>query len=232
MLLKELLQRLQSVYNKGVPSQSKRLSDRHIYNKLLTLRSKLLYQQVSKKQKISDFNYSVIDCIELEEVPHINCPCVPRTGCNVMRTKYPLPKPVSNFSSHLIEYVCSIDKKTRFTESSAIEYQYKSHNKYTHSLPVYIIENNFGYFYGNNIPKAVSIKLLLSDPITAYSHPTLCSTEGLIVDNCIDIREINFPIDDHLLEDMLELAKQEIKELLLIEDDTRNNMIDDVEPKK
>ena len=41
MLVKELVQRIQSLYSKGVQSDDTRLSSPHIYNKLITVRSKL-----------------------------------------------------------------------------------------------------------------------------------------------------------------------------------------------
>ena len=53
MLIKEIVQRIQSLYSKGVQSDDSRLSDRHIYNKMITVRSKLISQQHNKKQKIS-----------------------------------------------------------------------------------------------------------------------------------------------------------------------------------
>ena len=49
----EIIQRIQSMYSKGVESDDSRLRPRHIYNKLLTTTAKLYQQQKNKKQKIN-----------------------------------------------------------------------------------------------------------------------------------------------------------------------------------
>ena len=56
----EIIQRIQSLYSKGAQSDDSRLSDRHIYNKLLTLRSKYISQQAKKKQKVNQWNFQVL----------------------------------------------------------------------------------------------------------------------------------------------------------------------------
>ena len=48
----EIIQRVQSMYSKGVESDDSRLRARHIYNKLLTTTAKLYQQQKNKKQRI------------------------------------------------------------------------------------------------------------------------------------------------------------------------------------
>ena len=88
MLVKEIIQRIQSLYSKGVQSSDSRLTARHIFNKVLTVRTKLLSQQSAKKQKISDWNYQTISCVELIEIPPHQCPCIPPLGCELVRSKF------------------------------------------------------------------------------------------------------------------------------------------------
>ena len=98
MKIGEIVQRVQSLYSKGVHSDDSRLSARHIYNKLLTVRARLISQEAKKKQKISQWNYQTISCIELIKVPAHECPCLPPIGCDMLRSKYKLPKPLSGLS--------------------------------------------------------------------------------------------------------------------------------------
>ena len=42
MILRDIIQRVLSLYNKGLQSDDNRLKPRHIYNKLITVRSLLL----------------------------------------------------------------------------------------------------------------------------------------------------------------------------------------------
>jgi len=59
MTIKEIIQRVQSLYSKGVQSDDVRLEDRHIYNKMITVRSKLISQEAKKRQKINQWNYQI-----------------------------------------------------------------------------------------------------------------------------------------------------------------------------
>src|SRR5690606_20582736 len=114
----EIIQRIQSLYSKGVNSDDSRLSNRHIYNKLLTVRSRIISQEAKKKQRISSWNYQTIPCIELIKVEAHNCPCIPPLGCQILRSRYPLPKPLSGLSGELIKNVTSIDRTIKIDEIS------------------------------------------------------------------------------------------------------------------
>ena len=50
MKTEELIQRVQSLYSKGVQSDDSRLTSRHIYNKLTTVRAKLVTEEAKKNQ--------------------------------------------------------------------------------------------------------------------------------------------------------------------------------------
>lgn len=232
MLNKELIQRVQSLYSRGIQSDNTNLSPRHIYNACLSVRSKLLYQQLSKKQKLSDYNYSILECVELIEVDTVSCPCFPSSGCTVLRTKYPLPKPMTNFNNHVIEYVMNPDYKIRFNQTNRIEYNISNHNKYTSSSPKYILENNYIYVYGSSLPKSINIKLLLENPTEKYTLPTLCSSLGLLKDNCLSMEDLIFPIDDYLIEDLIQIVIKELVDRFVQEpQDIYNDNIDDINNK-
>ena len=74
MKIGEIVTRIQSLYSKGVASDDSRLSNRLIYNKMLTVRSRLVVEQAKKKQRISRWNYQTISCIELIEVSTADLP--------------------------------------------------------------------------------------------------------------------------------------------------------------
>ena len=118
MKIKELIQRIQSTYSKGVQSDDSRLTNRHIYNKLLTTRALLLSREVNKKRKLSAWNYSTLPCVEIVEITsNEECPCIPDVGCSVYRSKHKLPKPIVSLSSHMIKGVYSTDaqRSIKFT---------------------------------------------------------------------------------------------------------------------
>ena len=130
MKIGEISQRVQSLYSKGVSSDDSRLSSRHIYNKLLTTRAKLISEQAKKKQRVSQWNYQVISCIELIKVPAHECPCLPPIGCDMLRSKYKLPKPLSGLSGSLIQTVTTIDRGKKLNEVSMNAVKSLTGNKY------------------------------------------------------------------------------------------------------
>ena len=131
MLVSEVIQRIQSLYSKGAQSDDSRLTSRHIYNKMLTVRSKLLSQEAKKKQRVSQWNFQTISCVELIEAPVHECPCVPPIGCKIYRTREPLPEPLTNLNNHLIQSVTSLDGNIIYADIEWTELKYQYTNKYT-----------------------------------------------------------------------------------------------------
>ena len=211
MLLKEILQRVQSLYSKGVQSDDTRLKPRHTYNKLLTGRSKLLSQQAKKKQKISDWNYVILPCVELIKVSSHDCPCLPQIGCKVYRTKYPLPRPMTNLNVHLIDWVLTLGGDRKFNEKTRDGQRNLKGNKYTKATDTFVLENSHAYFYGKDLPKVVKIKLLAEDPIKALDYPSICDGEDCEdCTDCVSAFDKEFPIDADLIDTLVELTYGEL----------------------
>ena len=105
-----IVQRVLSLYNKGVQSDESRLTPRHIYSVVLSNRSTLLEQQSKKKQKINQVNYQTI-ILEMEQVDSVKVACsnIP-LDCSSFRTKKPLPKILSDMNKLLIHSISTIDK--------------------------------------------------------------------------------------------------------------------------
>jgi len=222
MKLKDILQRVQSLYSKGVKSDDSRLTNRHIYNKLLTVRSRLISQEAKKKQKISQWNYQVLPCVELELVPPHDCPCVPPLGCKILRTKYKLPEPLTGLNGSLIQTVSTMDRGIKIDEVTLNAVNAQKGNKYTSKKMNYFLHNGYLYVTSTQNLKAISIVALFEDPIEASQFKGLCDCEDC--NNCIDYLEQDFPIDNDLIDAMIELT---INELVILfsqsqEDQTNN----------
>lgn len=210
MLVEDLIQRVQSLYSKGVQSDNTRLSPRHIYNKLLTVRSKLLYQKANKKQMFNQWEYQVLPCIELIEVEKHECPCLPPIGCKILRSKYPLPKPINSMDKHFIQSVTSIDGSVIYSETSYIAKQHEKGNKYTAYHPDYYIRNNYLYVTWKKGPKILSISGIFEDPVEAQKFPSYCGDECTDCDECKSNLELEFPIEDNMLDTLIEMCINEL----------------------
>ena len=233
MIVKEIIQRIQSLYSKGVESDDSRLTSRHIYNKMITVRNKLISQKARKKQKISQWSYQTLPCVKLEKVPKHDCPCLPPIGCDILKTKFPLPKPIVDLNNHLIQSVTSIDGSIIYSEIGWIEKKYKAFNKYTSLKPDYFIKNNYLYITHKRGPKIISITGLFEDPIEVENYPSYCSELTEECDNCNDCKsplDIFFPIDNDLIDDLIKICTEELiilfsKNIEDLTNDSKDNLI-------
>ena len=233
MIVADLLDRIQSLYSKGVSSDESRLSSRHIYSKLLTVRQQLIAQQIRKRQKISDWNYVILPCVELIKVPNHECSCLDNLGCDVYRTKFPLPKVLTDLNKHMIDFVMSVENGIKIEETSRQGVNYLKGNKYTGTKPKYLFENGFLYFPIQKSPGIVKIKLLPEDPIKAQQYPSFCED----CEDCVDCKSFDqyeFYIDGDLIEPLITMAVTELIEWFNkgVEDRTNNSADTDREQGK
>lgn len=226
MFIREIIERIQSLYSKGVSSDESRLSDRHVYNKVLTVRMQLISQQLKKKQRVSDWNYSVLPCVELIKVPNHECPCLGDLGCDVFRTKFPIPRVLTDSNRHYIEFVMSVENGVRIEEVSRQGVIYLKGNKYTGSKPKFLFENGYLYFPIKKSPGVVKIKLLAENPLEAMHFPSLCDDCESCTD-CVPAYDHEFNIDGDLIEPLIDICVAEIIGIFAgRREDTANNSKD------
>lgn len=229
MLVKELIQRVQSLYSKGVQSDDSRLSERHIYNKLLSVRSRLIFQKVNKRQKINQWTYQVLPCVKLVEAAKHECPCIPTGNCKILRTELPLPMPISSLDKHIIQSVTSLDGNIVFDESTFESEKYGAGNKYTSTKPNFYIRNGYLYITDRTGLEVITITGLFDDPVEAGNYASFC--EDVCPEcNCKSAMDMEFPIDSDLIEPLVEISIQELIVLFsqMREDqtnDARDNLI-------
>lgn len=226
MQLAELIQRIQSLYSKGVQSDDSRLSSRHIYNKLLTVRSRLITQQANKKQAISVWNYQTLSCIELVKVPAHECPCAPPLGCEILRSKYKIPGIISGIFGDLIQTVSTVDRGIKFDRVTINSVNYQKGNKYTSNKLQYFLHNDYLYITSNRHLGVVMLTGVFEDPVEASKFQSYCECKEGCTD-CIDYQELDFPLDTNLLDQLIELSLQELLEIFMqVPEDVTNNSRD------
>lgn len=225
MLVEEILQRVHSLYSKGVQSDDSRLKDRQIYNKLLSIRSLLLSQKLNKKQEISQWTYQNLPCVEMIMASPDECPCAPRVGCKILRSKYKIPRPVESLGGHIIKDVMSIDGSQSYSESSWNSFKNKSGSKYTANKPDYFFKDDYLFISHSKGPSVISLYGIFEKPFEAETFPGSCKKE----ENCISIFEMEFPIDSSLVEALIALTAEELIENFRSRvADISNNANDDI----
>lgn len=226
MTIAEGIQRVQSLYSHGVQTRDSRLTARHIYSALMSARSTLIQQQLDKSQSPGQWAYQVLPCIELITANVHECPCVPATGCTMLRSKFRLPKTIIGLSASVIRSITTLDGKTRFDDTQFETAKYNIGNKYTAYKSNFLIFNEYLFLTSKKFLKAVTGLGLFTDIVEVYMFPSACSKcEDC---NCRDFTELNLPIDGRLETALIQIANQELIDLFeQTEQDKSNNTSDD-----
>lgn len=231
MIIKEAIQRVQSMYSRGVQSDDSRLTPRHIYSALKSARSTLLRQRTNKNQKISQWSYQVLPCVELKKAAPYECSCVPSNGCMVLRSVNKIPAPIISLDDHLIQSVTSLDGSIRFDETTFENNKYSSGNKYTSNKPDYYVRNGYLYITSLKHLKGITLTGLFDDFIEAYQFPSMCASDCPEC-ACKDATEYDIPIDGDLIDPLLKIADDEL--IIIVKqmnEDNTNNTSDDTAAK-
>ena len=219
MKLGEALQMTQSLYSKGAQSQDSRLRPRHIYNQLLKSRATLSVQKFNKGQKFSQWDYLTISCLELVPAEKHECPCLPPTGCVVLKSKYPLPKFITGIDKDIIQSISSIDGSLILDQIDFATNKYLKGNKYTSKKPHYYIYNDYLFVTVTKALKIVQVTALFEDPIAVWTYPSLCDC----ADCCLDIYEKEFPLADNMMDTAADMAAQKLLAIFVQMREDKNN---------
>jgi len=219
MKLMDYITHVQTVFNSGVPSDDKKLSDEHIYHLLKTARVRLLYEKQNKMYKISDRSFQHIPCLKLEEGYLAECHCLP-PGCAVLMS-CELPTAMS-WRNNIIMHVTTMQGETipqiSLKKSNYLKYKKVQLNKYG-----WFIHNNRLVVVGDTRLCLVSVNFIAEDPLelTGINH---CNTEGEDLGiPCYDPTTDEFPIDAELVDIMYKLVFEDLKLMYGLPNDNENN---------
>ncbi|MDB4285895.1 hypothetical protein N9933_01175 [bacterium] len=213
MKVSEVIQRIQSLYSKGVDSDNSRLSPRHIVNKVNTVRAKLLSQDKRRRIVFSQWSYQTLPCVKLISAPLSECPCVPETGCEILKSEFPIPSLIIGLNQHSIQSVTSIDGEVSYSATTWLAMKSEDGRKFTSKKPSYFIKDDHLYIPHRGGPKILTISAVFENPDEAYVFPSYCGdypcTEGDCPE-CVAIVDRVYPCESKLLEDIITISVQEL----------------------
>lgn len=223
MRIKEAIQRIQSLYSKGVESDDTRLSERHIYNKLLSVRNELISKKMKSRYPINDFNYQYIPCIKMLPSPKYDCSFLPNTNCFILKSENPIPDIFMGINEEAIKYVMSIDGSISYSRTTYESLKYKKGSKYTSKTNEYFFKNKYLFITNRLDSTVISINAVFQDPIKAMLYSGDCGTELSKIE-CLDVLEQEFMVDSDLLDMIIKITAEELVILFSknIEDKTNN----------
>lgn len=209
MVLKEFIDTILAKLSGGVQSDDRQIHPRLVYNTMLPIRSRLISQKINKKQKISDWTYQIVPCIKLIEVDSSLCPCLPPRGCSVLRSEKKIPKPLSGLTFMAIAGLYSVDMQVRYQYTTQTEFTRSKGGKYTGNTKKgrYIINDEYLYLYGEDLPEYVVFKAILYDPLKAWEFISACPDPDAPGSSlCQNPLEEEFQIDADLEDTLVELT--------------------------
>jgi len=241
MKIGEVIQRVQSLYQKGVESDDTRLTNKHIYNKLISSRGYLISTMLKKRLYVSEMNYQKLRCVELITVNSHECNCLPDTTQKILRSRYKIPNIISGDLDLAIKVVTDNTGK-RISKTSSYDANMIQYNKFTNKSIYYFITNNYIYVLNTKLLKLINIEAVFEDVIKAYRFPNYCSDKANadraylcpsteICENCGCIKNIDydFPVDTSLIDLIVENAVSELIKLFYSVKEDKSNDTSDVE---
>ena len=145
MTVGEVIERVQSLYSKGVESDDTRLSARHIYNKLLTVREQLAIEQFRDGLSWSEWDQQPLHQIPMRRFT--------AWGCNFMKSKDTLPKAITTGGDEGI-MITSADGMMSYNRTTFEQFRNISGNKYTSKSPYYFIHDDYLYLMNSKMKSA------------------------------------------------------------------------------
>lgn len=205
----EIIDKIQSLYSKGLKSDDSRLSSRHIYSVAISVRATLISNQINKRQFISDWSYSTIPFLKMVKVSSIECKSFSHLGCDIYRSEKKLPSILTSLDRNIIDWVMKIDNNYIIEPTTRQENLYNTGNRFTSKKLKYVIENQYLYINSSSSPKAISMRYIPTNPIEAYDFNVECVEHDI----CISNYEKEFLIDRDLVTPLTQIVSQELIEI-------------------
>ena len=218
MRIGDILQRVQSLYNKGIKSDDSRLSDRLIWNKLVSVRAKIIVEDSRKGRSINDH---IEQDLYVSMTYTDNLPCGGISTCRSMVSKEFIPLFLDTGKKELVK-VLSHDGLINYNRTKFEDVKHISGNKYTSSMQHYFFKSEKLRIV-NSKAKKMLIKGVWEDPIKVHRLSETCL--GL---RHTDLRDIDFYTPSNLIEPIIELTAEElVEDFKKIEHDDANNSNED-----
>jgi len=218
MLNRDIIQIIQEEFNKGVPSDDTRLSNRFIYNKALSVRNLLLMQKVNSKQSITIEDTSTL-CVDMIDVNGVDC-CGYTGTCNVIRSKEKIPSIVQSIYGPLIKSISGPNFKRKISLIDESQIPYLSGMRYSSSVAKYFIADDYLYLIGKDVPRKIRLMAVFENPLDVLN----CNAE----DSCKSYLDLDFKLQGGLTDSLIQIVSEQLlKTFMQVKEDKINNSTDD-----
>lgn len=177
-------------------------SDRFIASELIKLNLVLVNQSLNKRVGWNSPNlFTTLPCIPMEEVPLAEC-CNIVTDCKVARSKEKLPSIADSKFAQVIQGVWSIDKRTKYKETSPDRYSnYLDLPNKNKNEKFFWTLNDYLYVSDPNL-EVVSLSAFFTEPVDAAQYS--CNPDDKVCPtNPLDLEFKTLPFIENTITTMM-----------------------------
>jgi deoxyadenosine/deoxycytidine kinase len=200
MLTSELIARVKSLYNeKNIAKENKVLSDRHIYNKLITSRARVISQELDRYKHIAQ------ECYQTLSVSLTYSNMIYDTNTQILKSVNKIPSIITERNKPVIQSVSNINGTLQLYPVSQENTKYTDYNKYTGKKLYYYFIDNYLHIKNSDNLGIVIITAVFFNPLD--------------IPNTLPFPDREFPIDGSLVDSIVSLTLEE----LLLASNKKNN---------
>ena len=134
---------------------------------------------------------------------------MPPSGCMMLRSAEKLPEPLMGFTEELIQNVTTAEGALKIDRVTLNAVKSQKGNKYTSKKMNFFIHGGYLFITTPSSLGAVTVTGLFEDPMAASLFKNLCDDCDDCL-RCADYLEFDFPIDNDMVDSLVELAAQEV----------------------
>ncbi len=182
---KHLIDTAQALRKGGKQSDDNNLDDLQVAYILNEIRELLVKREVDKKNRISEVYVQTAPCVPMILVPNTECPELDY-GCKILRTKEPIPQPISHNKGDGIRAVGSVDSTEYYQRTNPERAVWDKYAPLTGSLRKYLYRDRHIYITNESEISDILIRGLFFQPeeLARYN-----STEKI----CFDWASTEYP---------------------------------------
>lgn len=201
-------------------SDDTEFSDLFIYDTLLLSRNILIKRELDKKKELEEYMW-VKKCIPLCVDTWHDCDCVPDLGCQILKSKYPLPQ-------YFRIRITNLTGNERYAEELPDIGKYRKYRRTLKLKPWWALSNQHVHVFGvpQNKWRLVLVSMIAVDPLLWAQTPT-CTADGAEV-NCDDPLEDEFTMPAGLDEALIQMTLSKILPSAQLGEDNTNNADSDI----
>ncbi len=214
---KHLIDTAQALRKGGKQSDDNNLDDLQVAYIFNEIRELLIKREIDKKNVISEVYIQTAPCVPVILVPNTECPELDY-GCKILRTKDPIPQPISHNKGDGIRAVGTVDSTEYFQRTNPSRAIWDKHAPLTSGLRKYLFRNEHIYITNEVEISDILIRGLFFQPeeLARYN-----SDEKI----CFDFLSTEYPTPGWMQKTIVDLAYQAEFQILSVSvpDDKNDN---------